>query len=271
MDKQKLEDALLNGMKKIDSMQGVVELEKIASSVPKWLSDHFQMEHSNPSPSSINRCRSQQFYYAKGVELENEPPISWKRRAAIGIMAEAYWYAVFNLSGYRLLFPSIYKCGVNMLAHPDALLVEGLIPVEFKDKTGFQYKKLIEGAKLAEFDSGEYSQLQLYMYVTNTSESIYLAAPADPQMLQTTMRQKKQYGNEYNLPPFYLEVVNRNDKYIEYLLNRADILTEDLKSDSVPPREYLGLAVDKGGHKVFPCYYCPFIERCQKDQGVPRW
>ncbi len=155
-----------------------------------------------------------------------------------------------------------------MLAHPDGVLSNLGVTLELKDRNGWQFKSLIEGSTLATSEPYSAAQLQLNLFSQNNEWGLYLAAPADPSMLQGLLRGRKRYGSDYQLPVFYLEWVPRNDHYIENLLERAEMLANDQLSDEPPPREYGAITHKPDGTLKWPCGYCRWPQTCIDRYGI---
>ncbi|KKM84259.1 hypothetical protein LCGC14_1300920 [marine sediment metagenome] len=243
-------------------------LGRLGAETPNWLKNHLAMEHSYPSPSNITRCRYQLWLNAKDKPRDEEPPTLWKIRQLMGIIAEPLWLAVLGMAGFEVTLPNErLECGPNMFAYPDAVLDSDFL-YEGKTINGWGYKRLLESSVgvSAEEDS-HYTQAQLYLYAAKKMWCLYLATPPDPGFLQSTMRQKKRYGASYEMPPVYLEWIERDDATIEDALQRAEMIVEDSKSDEPPPREYDGRTVDLKGKKLMPCGFCLFSATCQTKYG----
>ncbi len=154
-----------------------------------------------------------------------------------------------------------------MWAHPDAVLDNEYL-VELKTLNGWGYKGLLESSVgVSAEEDGHYTQAQLYLYAADKEWCLYLATPPDPGFLQSTMRQKKRYGPSYEMPPVYLEWIERDDATIEDALQRAEMIVEDSKSDEPPPREFDGRTHNPKGKRLMPCGFCLFSGTCQTKYG----
>lgn len=239
------------------------ELLKVGLMSADSLAAHMSAEHSVPSPSSLGGCRRAMWYSGTGAEREEEIPAHWTKRMVVGTLIENYWIALLNLTGQLpLVTRTDYspKIGEHMSGTADGFIGErGL--VEFKDKSGWMYKRLIEGQGLAYVLPKEYMQVQSYLYGYKKDYCLYLASAADPGMLQGQMRNWKKYGEKYNLPVVYLEVIEARTLDQVAALARADMVHMDLESDAVPPREYAGEKRDG----LYECNVCPYLRQCQED------
>ena len=84
------------------------------------------------------------------------------------------------------------------------------------------------------------------------------------------MRQRKDRGYDWNMEPFYLEWVPRNDEHIEVMMGRAVEIQGNLKRSFPPIREFDGVARTDKGALSYPCGYCPWLDTCNKDSGRSR-
>ena len=269
-----LETSIYQAIEEMGNEESLKLLGQIAGEAPRYYEAHLRMEHSVPSPSSISRCRLQQYFKATGQKPDVNLPAAWTKRSAAGVMTEAYWLTILRLAGLDIQLPSVdgYECGSYMMAHPDSLIGgDGLL--ELKDKNGWAYKRLIEGQGVAYEEPSEYTQTQLYLQATGRSWALYLASPADPAMLESMMRNYNKYKDipDWHLPLFYLEGINRREQDIQAGLARADMVHHDLSSTEtgvIPPREYDGKELNSNGKtKAFPCGYCQFQKTCVEVYG----
>lgn len=242
-------------------------METILPKIPGWVAAHMRMEHSRPSPSTILRCRYQQWCDGKGLAPDQEIPVGWKLRRMMGIVSEPLWLAILKLAEYSVKLPEhTYGCGPSMRAHPDAVFQErGLdaAVVELKSVGGVGYKKLINGGGVSFTEPDHFAQLQLYMHATRTEAGLYLATTPDPGLLQSEMRSKKKYGPDYELDPFYVEWVPYDPSTVKSLLERAEMINADLKKDEPPMREYDGIPTSlRTGRLKMPCGYCVHLDKC---------
>ena len=199
---------------------------------------------------------------------DDAPPIAWQRRRSMGILAEPYWLSVFETAGLPVIMPQAeLECDV-MLAHPDGIMHRFDTTLELKDVTGWDYRRLIEHPPLEASHPEAYAQLQLNSFAADTGWGLYLAAPADPSMLQKLLRGHKRYPNDYELPVFYLEWIRRDDFYVEYLFERARMIAGDLLSNEAPPREYAAITHRPDGVKAWPCGYCLWAPTCVDKYGI---
>ena len=261
-----LSDRIYASIEEMGSEDSLALLGELAGQAPAHYKKHLELEHSTPSPSGITRCRLQQWYKAKEEESSVVLPAAWKKRSAAGVLIELYWMSVLQLAGLDIQPTEATPCGEHMRAHPDALVgSDGLL--ELKDKTGWAYKRLIEGTGLAYEEPSEYMQAQLYMAATERQWCLYLASPADPAFLQSIMQQWKKYGPNYELPLVYLAVIERREQDILAGLARAEMIAEDVKQEEPPPREFDGVALNPKGKKSFPCGYCLHNKQCVECYG----
>lgn len=261
-----LNDRIYAAIEEMGSEDSLALLGELAGQAPAHYKKHLELEHSTPSPSGITRCRLQQWYKAKEEESSVVLPAAWKKRSAAGVLIELYWMTILKLTGLDIYDNGPYRCGDHMDAHPDAFIADdGLL--ELKDKTGWAYKRLIEGSGIAYEEPSEYMQAQLYMAATERPWLLYLASPADPAFLQSIMQGWKKYGQNYELPLVYLAVIERREQDILAGLARAEMIAEDVKQDEPPPREFDGVALNPKGKKAFPCGYCIYHPQCQEVYG----
>ena len=254
----------------VDSLEGEAAeglMQELAAQMPAWLEAHWKMLHSSPSPSRITSCRLQQWYRAKGFPHDQEIPTYWKVRAAMGVAAEPYYLAVLTAAGLGVWLPTeAFPIG-PMLAHPDLLAPD--FAVELKTTNGWGYKALLENpAGVVAEEFGHFAQSQLQAAAADRRWSLYITTPADPSMLQGIMRQRKEYGPLWELPPFYIEWIERNDNEVARLLERAEMLVKDLASDVPPTPEFDGVEFEpKKGRRAYPCGYC--LWRTRRNQDFP--
>ena len=246
---------------------GTRPLSVLSTESKTFIAAGFGAHNSIPSPSSITECRLKLWYRARGRERDQELPLIWQLRRAMGIVSEAYWLAVLEETGLRPRFPNkVVPCSERMVAHPDAHIDDWL--VEFKSTTGFGYRKLIETpAGVAVVERGHYAQAQLNCFAAKKEWCLYLSAAPDPGMLQSLQRQKKKHGPVYELRPFYLEWIRRNDAEVQSLLERAEVIAEDIERDEPPPREHGAVEFKPDGYRTFPCGYCTHLSKCQEQYG----
>ena len=252
--------AAIEGMEGEESLRLLGEL---AGKAPAYYKRHLEMEHSLPSPSSVQTCRLQQWFKGKEYMPTRTIPAAWSARSAAGVLTEIYWVTILRLAGVDVILP---EDNGDPLAHVDGFIGDDGI-LELKNKTGWGYKRLIEGKGIAYEEPREYMQVQLYLNATGRDWVLYFASPADPALLQSLMRQWKKYGTAYDLPLFYLEVVEKRQQDIDAGLARMDMIAIDLASDSPPPREFDAVEFGKKGAKAFPCGYCVHIDSCNEVYG----
>lgn len=258
-------ERIYTAINEMGSIRSMHILSELGTNLPQWYKTHLEMLHSAPNPSTLMDCRLKQWFQVKGFETDQITPISWKIRRAMGVLAEPYWLTVLATADFLVGLPNkSYPCGQHMQAHPDAILDIDFL-VELKSISGWGYKKLIEhagGMFGAEF--GHYIQAQLYMYAANKEWCLYLASAADPNLLQSILRQQKKYKRHYNLEPIYLEWIHRDEGAINAALDRAEIIVQDAFNDSPPEREFKGFEYDLDGSRNFPCGYCMYLSRCSE-------
>lgn len=244
-------------------------LARIGEAMPGWMRAHLQVQHTIPSPSGILACRYQQWLLGKNAPEDQSVPTSWKYRRGVGILAEPYWLSVFDCSALHsvVLKRETLPCGV-MQSHPDGILKYYDTTLELKNVTSWTYKRLIESPSLAASEPNAYAQLILNIHAAKTEWGLYLAAPADPSMLQKLMRGRRKYGAQYDLPVFYLEWVRSDPSYVEQLLERAEMIANDQLSDEPPPREYNAVTHKPDGALMWPCGYCRWSATCQNRYGI---
>jgi hypothetical protein len=258
--------AIYKAIEEMGSDESLALLGKLAGQAPAHYKKHLELEHSTPSPSGITRCRLQQWYKAREEESDVILPAAWKKRSAAGVFMEPYWMSVLSLTGLKIADAEANECGPHMRAHADAFINDdGLL--ELKDKTGWAYKRLIEGKGLAYEQPDEYMQAQLYLHATAREWCLYLASPADPAFLQSIMQGWKKYGQNYELPLVYLAVIERREQDIQAGLERAEMIAADVQEDTPPPREFDGVYLSKTGKKAFPCGYCLYNRQCVEVYG----
>jgi len=242
-------------------------LSDLSSKIPAWIKAHLQMQHTIPSPSNVAECRLKLWYRAKNFPVSEVSPLGWKVRRAMGILAEPYWLAVLNTGGLNTdAWSDTLQCGEYMTAHPDAVVQDEFL-FEFKSQSGYGYKRLIEsklGVRKEEW--GHYMQAQLYMYAAKYEWLLYLTFPPDFGLIQSLLRQKKRHRGLYELQPVYLEWMPIDMRVIEEGLQRAEMITNDIKSNIPPIREYDGVEFKADGKtKTFPCGYCLYLKPCNKE------
>lgn len=244
-------------------------LSKISEKIPGWLKAHLTMEHTIPSPSTVTECRYKLWNRAKKVPPDSESPRGWKIRRAMGIISEPYWLAVLEAGELKAeAWSTTLTCGPHMTAHPDAVIKDDFL-FEFKSTTGVGYKRLVEslaGVRAAEWS--HYMQAQLYMYAAKYKWLLYLCSPPDFSLTQSMIRQRKKYKGIYELPPVYLEWIPLDTRVVEEGLQRAEWITDDIKKDTPPLREYSGVEFKMDGKtRTFPCGYCLYLKTC--NEGAP--
>ena len=271
---KEISERLAGAIQEMGSKLWLDSLEKFGALGPLWMRRHLEIEHTVPSPSGIEACRLQQYWYAKKREQDIPHPTAYRRQAAMGVLSELWWLTVFEVAGFGVFTPNLpYECGPHMKAHPDALFDEdpssdpyGYV-LELKHLTGFTYKRHLEGyGGLKTVNPNYEAQVQLYMHAAGTAHALFLASPSDPKLLEDVMRQRKKYGEGYELPLVHLEWVKHYEQRVQQLLRRAEMIAEDLRSDEPPPREFTGAAFI-AGRKSWPCGYCAFQPSCIKMYG----
>lgn len=250
-----------------DSQEFQDILRELGTEMPDYLANHLGAEHSAPSPSGLTTCHTQLWYKNQGVEEEHSIPAAWKKRAAVGSMTELLWIALIRLAGYEVTLAGRHPCGPHMSGHPDGYIGFDPLPpaadgiIELKDLTGWTYKRILEEpGGIVNSELRYYTQMQMYMYGAGLEWGLFFASPADPAHLQSNMRRYKKYGQSWNLPLFYTEIVERDEAHIEASLNRAESIATLLSEITPPPREYDGVI-------KWPCAYCPFQRRCNEEFG----
>ena len=235
-------------------------------SIQSWITKHIDLEHSIPSASTIDSCILRLWYEAKGRQTDMEVPTSWKGAQLAGIVSELTYIAVLKNAGIELESGETFELADGLLGTPDALADE--FTVEIKQRTGYVYKKYVQSyGYVSGVEPNVYSQMQTCMAAADRDWGLLLVVPSDFAQLQTTMRQNKRWGPEYNLPPFHLEWVERNDNHIKYIVERFNKIKVAIGESEPPDREYSGIPVDKKGKKMWPCGYCPYNQLCIEEYG----
>lgn len=254
-----------SGIKKIDhgDVSALKRLADIEQAVPCWLKQHKELSHSFPSPSGVMECRLKQFFQGRGYEPDQESPIGWQIRRAMGIIIEPLILSYFSAGGFGVTLPDTsYQCGPLMLAHPDAIINNEFL-LEIKSISGIGYRKLIESSMgVRETEIGHLVQAQLYLYATEMEWCLYFAAPADFSLIQMMLRQRKRFGKDYEMPPIYLEFIKKDNNVIEMGLERAETISEDIKKEEPPPKEFSGRPTKTDGSRNPPCSWCLWISTC---------
>ena len=263
-----LRQRIYAAIEEMGSEESLQLLGELGAQMPTYLAKHLAMTHTVPSPSSVTDCRLQQWFKAREYEPDVVVPAAWLKRAAAGVVIEPYWMAILTLAGLPITLPGHeIPCGPVMDAHPDGYIGDNAL-LELKDKTGWGYKRLIEGNGIAYEEPNEYMQCQLYLHASGRDWCLYLASAADPALLQSLMRQWKKYGKDYELPLVYLEIVYKRDEDVQAGLERGDMIADDAQSSAAPPREYDGVAFKTDGvTKTFPCGYCIYQPTCKETYG----
>lgn len=244
----------------IRSFQGE-QLDKLLKEAPLYLQRHLSLTHTVPSPSSVLECRLKQWLTAK-KHAAQPVPLNRRLRQLQGTLNELLWLSLFRSTKYKVaqIGEKGLTCGPYMVAFPDALLEDDYL-VEFKSVTGVGYRKLLESYGGVEAEEPyHYMQVQLYLFAAKRRTCVYLASPPDPSLLQAELRQKRGLG--YELPPFYLEFIEKDEETVNLGLERAELITADIEKDTPPPREYSGLAHDLDGHLFMPCGFCEREQEC---------
>ena len=246
-------------------------LTELGEQMPSHLSNQLGMEHSSPSPSGLTTCQTQLWYKAHSAPAESRIPAAWLKRAAVGSMTELLWMALFRHAGYAVDLGEKLQCGPYMSGHNDGFIYSqpldengdgnggttGLL--ELKDLTGWTYKRILEEpGGIRNSEMRYYTQIQMYMYGADVDWGLFFVSPADPAPLQSNMRRYKKYGQDWTLPLFYTEIVERDEAHIQASLNRAESIATLMKEITPPPREYDGVI-------NWPCGYCPFQRRCNDE------
>ncbi len=241
--------------------------ESIGTSVQGWIEKHLDLEHSIPSASTVEQCILRLWYDAKKKEKDTEVPASWKSAQMIGLLSELVYVPALEHTGIELLpLKTLQFQDGLMLGTPDA--ISDKFTIEIKARTGWTYKRYMSRyGYVSGIEPNVYTQMQVSMDAAHVDWGLLIVLPSDFSYLQNVMRQNKRWGPEYNLSPFHLEWVGKDEAHIEYIIKRAHIIKEAIKSDEPPTREYNGIPVDFKGKKNWPCGYCPYNQRCISDNG----
>jgi len=241
--------------------------ESLGNSVQGWIQKHIEIEHSIPSASTVEQCILRLWYDAKKVEKTSELPTSWMGAQMAGLLSELVYVSVIENAGIELLENKTLEFHDGlMLGTPDAITKN--FTIEIKNRTGYQYKRYIGSyGYVSGVEPNVYSQIQVAIESAGVDWALLVVLPSDFSQLQKTMRTNKRWGPEYNLPPFHLEWVPRNDNHIAYIITRAKTIKEAVKLDEPPRREYSGIPIDIKGKLNWPCGYCPYQGRCVDDFG----
>lgn len=261
------------GVEKIDHGDefALERLSDIEEAVPRWLKQHKELEHSIPSPSGVMECRLKQYLRAKDYEPDQESPVGWQLARILGIVAEPIFLAALSAGGFGVTLPDIsYSCGPNMWAHPDAE-INGEFLLETKTMPNIGYRKLIESSiGVREREIGHLVQCQLYLNAAKKEWCLYFVSPTGAfSVLQMMLRQRKKYGQKYDMPPIYCEWLRKDNDIIEMGLERAEMISNDIKSDDPPPREHNGREFNIDGSRNAPCSWCLFINTCNSISVPP--
>ena len=257
-----LQQSLFNSLSEISDD----EWNTIGSLATEWVAEHNKASHSIPSPSTVEDCILKQWFHAKDRMPDFDTDPAWKMRQVSGILSELVWVAVLKKAGFRIEQPESLLIGEGFSGRPDAIATydgSELFVIEIKERTGFVYKKYLEKySSVSGIEPDVYTQMQSYMEATNTNWGLLVVSPADFSLLQKTMKQNKRWGVEYELPPFYLEWVEKNPNHIRYIMDRVERIKSAVQSDIPPDREYDGIPVGLDGKKKWPCGYCEFNKSC---------
>ena len=161
-----LRTRIYSAIEEMGSTESLRLLGELGGEIPAYLSKHLAMIHTVPSPSSVMDCRLQQWFKVREYEPDVVIPAAWLKRAAAGVVIEPYWMAILSLAGLPVTLPDkALSCGPHMRAHPDGYIGDNAL-LELKDKTGWGYKRLIEGNGIAYEEPNEYMQCQLYLHAS---------------------------------------------------------------------------------------------------------
>ena len=124
---REISERLTVAIQEIGSRRWLDSLEKFGTLAPLRMRAHLETEHTTPSPSGVEACRLQQWYYAKNKIPDIPHPVVYRRQAAMGVLSELWWLTVFEVAGFYVLVPhEAFPCGEHMTAHPDALFSEDM-------------------------------------------------------------------------------------------------------------------------------------------------
>jgi hypothetical protein len=263
LDTQHLYNRLIEEIDHTGTKESRDVLRILGAQAADWLATHWEMEHSFPSPSNITACQLRTWFASQDRKRDVEPPPAWKIRAAMGVLQEPYWLLLLDQVGFKVTMPNeAFQCGEHMIAHPDAVL-DDVAVTEFKSITGVGYKRLFESSMgVAGSEWAHYAQLQLEMFGAGKEYGLYLASTPDHSLAQRMLRQKKRYGEDYDLPPIYLEWVTVDKPTVLSLLDRAKEISAICKSKEPPLREADGRTHDLKGKILRPCGYCFWPDQC---------
>ncbi len=255
-----------NGVAAIDHGDSFAleRLSDIEEAVPRWLKQHKELEHSIPSPSGVMECRLKQYFQARNYEPDQESPIGWQLARILGIVAEPIFLAALSAGGFGVELPDIsYPCGKIMRAQPDAEINNEFL-LETKTMPNIGYNKLIEASLgIREREIGHLIQCQLYLYAAKKEWCLYFVSPTGAfSVLQMLLRGRKKYGKNYDMPPVYLEFIQKDNDIIEMGLERAEMIANDIKSDEPPMREHSGKEFSTHGGRNKPCSWCLWRSTC---------
>lgn len=222
--------------------------------------------HDVPSASRIEDCRRLQWFEGKGIPRSDRIPARSLKKMASGVAVEPFWKEIYAKALARLGLqlvdaPPRVPIGPHMSGQADALICKEEVPVailEVKDLGIWSYLDLLkDGLKVAL--PYYWYQVQSYMEGYHCPLAVFHAGMADSSAVTGTYRRR--FGGDP--PPFWTEVIGRDEDDIKWALNRAAEVRKSIDTLTYPadvPRDYDPFSTDFR----MRCNWCGWRTACRE-------
>lgn len=229
-----------------------------------------------PSPSSISKCRLQQWFAGTQVKRSNRIPVDSLKKMESGRVIEDFWREVYTRAGFMVVSPTPpLTIGVMQSRGGDGLLyVEteaaakavGLptgssLLLELKDLGAWSYMDFVQKG-VQEGLPDYWPQVQSYLHGYKREYCVFHAGMADSSGTKFIWRRIRKY--EGDPPPFHVEVIRREPVAVLEAMNKASEVrwAIDNIKDRIPLelRDYDSPKLV--AEKKFPCGWCGWANTC---------
>ncbi len=241
-----INEALLRAMRESSRGAWMASMAGLIHQTPAQIKQHMELEHTNPGPSSVTKCRRAQWFPTHMPEDANTPPEEWIYAAAVGMLVEPWWRMMLCRADPRLEvtdFEEPLNIAPGVLGMPDGALENISALVEYKASGSWDYIYTKEDG-LQKNHKDHIAQANLYLEGADKDWCLIIhntVAPALVRWLKAPWvgpkGQKKRDPN-FRYPFFTLNWIQRDPEYVAYLKERLVTLQEDQADEEIAPREY---------------------------------
>jgi hypothetical protein len=236
-------------------------------------------ERYAPSPSGIAGCRLRQWFQGVGHPKTNRFSVEATKNMAQGTATEGFWRDVYTRAGFDVVSPMRRPAEGSMgamqshggdgflyvatqeCAEALGMKIGTKLLLELKNFGAWSYFDFILKG-IEEGHPNYWMQTQVYMHGYGVDYTVFHAGIADPSGSKWIWKRIKKQSDD--LPPFWMEVIPKDDAVIMKALEKASDIQwhKENVTDRIPIelRDYDVNALLPEGK--FPCGYCPYADAC---------